>query len=43
MEQIDTLALALRGNSTLAQLDIIHTTRVNACEMDSELVSYPPS
>ena len=28
MEQIDTLALALRGNSTLAQLDIIHTTRL---------------
>ena len=27
MEQIATLALALRGNSTLAQLDIIHTTR----------------
>ena len=28
MEQISTLALALRGNSTLAQLDIIHTTRM---------------
>ena len=28
MEQIDTLALALRGNATLAQLDIIHTTRL---------------
>ena len=28
MEQIETLALALRGNSTLAQLDIIHTTRL---------------
>ena len=27
-EQIPTLALALRGNSTLAQLDIIHTSRM---------------
>ena len=28
MEQIATLALALRGNDTLAQLDIIHTSRL---------------
>ena len=28
MEQIDTLALALRGNNTLDQLDIIHASRM---------------
>ena len=33
MEQIETLALALRGNNTLDQLDLIHTTRMHGQSM----------